>query len=374
MKKIWILIVIIIVALLIIFFTTQTKREPCEIKVGVVLSLTGVMAPYGENAKNGVQLAVDEINEKGGIKGKKMRIIYEDDQSDPKMAVSATQKLITQDKVKGVVGFIGSSLLLASAPLFNENEVVLVSPGASSPEIRDAGEYIFRTRASGRLEAISLAEYAVQKLGLKNLAVLYVNNDYGLSWLKKFSEKTEQLLGKIVAKEAYDQGSKDLRSQISKIKASNPDGLLVLGYLDEIAVALRQVKELALNIQILTTVGIQDKKIFNLAPYSTEGVIYSTVDYDPINNAASKKFDEEYSQKYGRSSDVFAANAYDALHLIVKAIANVGNDGEKIKNYLLTIKDYPGAGGTLTFDEKGDVIKPVKIKKIIGEEFREIND
>lgn len=360
------------VLLLIIFSLpacSKKQPEPKEIKIGVILSLTGTIAPYGQSALQGVKLAVSEINEKGGINNQRLEIILEDDQSEPKVAVSAVRKLIFQDKVPAVIGFIGSSLLLATAPIFEENKTVLISPGASSPQIREAGEFIFRTRASGRLEAVTLAKYAVENLGCKNIAVLYVNNDYGLSWLDYFSSQTMSSGGHIVKKEAFDPGARDLRSQLSLIKASNAACLLILGYLDEIAVALRQVTELGLNLKILTTVGIQDEKIFELVGNIAEGIYFCAVDYDPADNPVSKAFDKAYSQRFHEPSNIFAANAYDAVNLLAKAIDQVGTDCNEIRRYLLSIRDYDGAGGTLSFDEEGDVIKPVKMKKIQREQF-----
>lgn len=363
-------------ALLALFYLPScSKKQPeaKEIKIGVILSLTGTIAPYGESALQGVKLAVSEINEKGGISNQRLEIIIEDDQSEPKIAVSAVRKLVFQDKVPAVVGFIGSSLLLATAPIFEKNQTVLISPGASSPQIREAGEFIFRTRASGRIEAVTLAKYAVENLGCKNIAVLYVNNDYGLSWLDYFSSQTVFFGGHIVKKEAFDQGARDLRSQLSLVKNSNATCLLILGYLDEIAVALRQVAELGLNLKILTTVGIQDKKIFELVSNSAEGVYFCAVDYDPADNPISKAFDKAYMQMFHEPSNIFAANAYDAVNLLANTLGQVGTDGNKIKSYLLSIRDYDGAGGKLSFDEKGDVIKPVKMKQIQGEKFVTIN-
>lgn len=346
------------------------KKEKESIKVGVVLSLTGVIAPYGQNALNGLELAVSELNEKNGIDGKKVEIIIEDDNSDPKTATLAVQKLITQNKIKVAIGFIGSSQLLASAPLFEKNKVILISPGASSPQIRDAGEYIFRTRASGDLEARTLARFAVNKLDCKSIAVLYVNNDYGLSWMKTFRDEAISLGGKIVAMEAFLQNSNDLRSQLSAIKIANPSCLLILGYLNEIALSLRQSTELGLNVTKLTTVGIQDKQIFVLAKESAQNVYFATIDYD-LNNPDTFAFDKKYNNKFGKPSDIFAANSYDAMNIIARAIASVGLYPNKIQNYLLSLRDYPGVGGKISFDENGDVIKSVKIKQVKGNDFIE---
>jgi len=362
-------VVLVCVSAIALLVWHQRTPEPGSIRIGALLELTGPIAPYAQSAKRGLELAASQINENGGIAGRSLDIIFEDCQSEPRVATLAANKVIFQDKVHAVVGFIGSSLLLAAAPLFNENHIVLISPGASSPQIREAGDFIFRTRASGRLEAETLAEYAIKDLNLRETAVLYVNNDYGLSWLKAFGERTSSLGGKVVAQEAFDQGANDMRTQLTKIKASGAKCLLILGYLDEIAVGLRQSVELGLNMQILTTVGVQNERIFELAGESVQGVIYSAADYDPVANPASQRFDRAYKARFGVSSDEYAANAYDALNLLAKAIGAVGADGQKIMSFLLKVKEYPGAGGTLSFDEKGDVVKPVLVKKVQGTDF-----
>ena len=352
---------------------TKPSAPPAPIRIGAILSLTGPMAPYGQNAKRGMDLAVAEVNRDGGVGGRPLEVLFEDAQSEPRAATLAARKLIHQDKVPAVIGFIGSSLLLASAPIFNENHVVLVSPGASSPEIRDAGEYVFRTRASGRLEAHALADYATKKLECGRIAILYVNNEYGTSWRDTFVSRTEATDGQIGIVEAFAQGATNLRTQLSKIKASSPGCVLILGYFDEIVLAIRQARELDLTSTILTTVGIQDERVFDMLGSDAEGVLFCAVDYDPTQNEASKRFDEAYQAAYGRSSDIFAANAYDAVHLICDGIAKRSATGKEIKAYLLSLGDYPGAGGTLRFDDAGDEVKPVSMKKIENRRFSPIN-
>ncbi len=371
-RKVWVgisLVVIVILGFIVSSYLFRQEQGQEPLRIGAALSLTGAIAPYGRSAQRGIELAVSEINDHGGINGQRLKIILEDCQSEPRPATLAVQKLISQDKVPAVVGFIGSSLLLATAPLFNENHVVLISPGASSPGIREAGDFVFRTRASGRLEAITLARYANKNLNCRKTGVLYVNNTYGLSWLESFSECTTSLGGEIVAKEGFQQGSTDLRAQLSKIKTSDPSCLLILGYLDEIALALRQSTQLGLVVPILTTVGIQDNKIFELAGKTAQRVVFSAVDYDPSTNPVSKRFDKAYSATFGQPSNIFAANAYDAVQLLANAIKKVGINGDRIRQYLLSIENYPGAGGTLSFDQKGDVIKPVHMKKVEGNKF-----
>jgi len=368
-KSIWLvsLIAILIVALLLWAITREGSAS--DVKIGCVLSLSGTIAPYGESARKGVEIAASEINAKGGIGGRRLTVVFEDDRSEVTPAVSAVRKLIFQDKTPAIVGFIGSSLLLAAAPIIEETSTILISPGASSPQIRDAGEFIFRTRASGHLEAVTLAKYAVERLGHKHLAVLYVNNDYGLSWLDSFGSQTLLSGGKIVAKEAFGQGANDVRTQLSKVKSANPTCLLILGYFDEIIVAVRQATELGLTVQLLTTIGIQDKKVFDLLGKAAEGIYFSAVDYDPANNPQSKAFDEAYVARFGEPSNIFAADAYDATLLIADAFSTVGTDGDRVRQYLLSMKGFKGAGGTRSFDEKGDVVKPVTMKRIENGQF-----
>jgi len=182
-------IISILLASLMVFSFGCAKKEEKEIKIGVILPLTGDAAKYGQSAKKGMKLAVDEINNKGGINNQRVILIIEDSQGQVKNGVSAFNKLITIDKVPIVVGELLSSITLAIAPIANEKKIIVLSPASTAPKITEAGDYIFRNVASDIVEGQIMAEYAFNKLQYKKIAILYINNDYGDGLRNSFKQK-----------------------------------------------------------------------------------------------------------------------------------------------------------------------------------------
>lgn len=371
MKKVWIAIIIIaVVALAIALVVTQTKKEPQEIKIGVIASLTGPIAPYGERLKEGAELAVEEINKGRGINGKPIKLIIEDDKSNPNDAVFAMRKLIDVDKVPVVIGLIGSSPAMAVAPIAQEKRVVLLSTGASTPDYTNTGDYCFRNRPSAAQEVRKMAEVAFNAMNAKNIAILYVNNDYGKSYKDVFMNRFRELGGEIPLIESFDQGSTDMRTQLAKVKAVLIDALYLVGQAVENAHLVRQEKELGIKTQILATIGVEAGNFLQIAGDAAEGIIYTAASYDPENQDPNVKYFEDlYRAKYTKPGDLFAATAYDAIHILANVIMKEGYSSENIKNGLYGIKDYPGASGMTTFDRNGDVIKPIAVKKIKNGKF-----
>jgi len=272
MKKLWIGIgIVVVVALAIVLIVTQTKKEPEEIKIGVLTTLTGASARYGQSALNGIQMAVEEINTKGGIKGKQIKLIIEDDGSESSRAVSAFRKLANIDKVPVIIGPISSSAAMACSPVANKLKVVLFSPSAATPAFTSPNDYTFRNRVSAEFEIAELAEVAYQKLHLRKVAILYVNNDYGLGNKEYFEKAFKDVGGNIVLIETFDEGATDLRSQLTKIKEreSEIDAIFVVGQGSEGGYALRQASELAIKTQFLSTISIQRADVLQLRrPFS----------------------------------------------------------------------------------------------------------
>jgi len=371
MKKIWVgVVILIIAALAILLVVTQTKREPEEIKIGILYSQTGSLAPYGEKALRGIRIAIDEINQKGGIDGKKIRIIVEDAKSNPKDSVSAFQKLVTVDKVPVIIGPIASSLALACAPLANQKKVVLFSTGASALDYTSPNDFTFRNWPTAKLLAQRIADIAYSIMGLRKIAILYINNDMGISYKLAFINRFEELGGKIVAIQSFEQDDRDMRTQLAKIKIFTPEAIYLLGHAFEIAQALKQIREIGIKAQILSNIGIEDPKVIEIAGEAANGVIYTTSSYNPKeHNPRIRNYEEEYLRRYGEHSDAFAATAYDAVYIIKEAIEKGGYSSKGIKEALFKIKNFPGITGITSFDENGDVIKEVAIKKIKGREF-----
>ena len=361
------LLLCVLSALLVI--SGCSKKEPREIRIGAVLPLTGSAAVWGQNAKMGLEIALEEVNAAGGPQGKKVKIIYEDSQSEPTKAVSALQKLISTDRVPVVIGDIASSCVLAMAPIAEKAHVVLLSPGASNPDISEAGDYIFRNWQSDALEGEVDGCFAYDRLGSRKAAIIFVSNAYGTGLKTVFKGTFERQGGKIVATEAFDQGATDVRSQLNKVASANPDLIYMPGYPPEMAITLRQAKEMGINTQFLSVQAFDDPKIIDTAKDAAEGVIFSVPKppspSDPIVSSFRKKYKTRFQTEPGVCSDT----GYDALKIIVWAMNTTGFSAQDVQQQLLKMKDFHGAAGLTSFDENGDVIKPFVFKKVVNGQF-----
>ncbi len=358
-------VISILVASLMIFSFGCAKKEEKEIKIGVILPLTGSLSKYGEWSQTAIEIARDEINSQGGIKNRKIQLLIEDSRSDPKEAVAAFTKLVNVNKVPIIIGFIGSSEALACAPIANQTKTVLFSTVAASPDLTNAGDYVFRERVSGTMEVKEIAKFAYDKLNLRNMAVLAINTDYGISYKNIFVETFENLSGKIHLTENFDQGETDFRTHLTKLKRIKKlDGVYLPTHITEGANILKQAKEIGLRTQFLASNAIEGPELFQIAGDAAEGLIITAPWYDPNSPESNiRKFDEEFYKRRGMHSEMFGAHAYDTLKITALVIQTNGYFAESIKNGLYNVKNYIGVSGITTFDNNGDVIKPIAIKK-----------
>ncbi len=373
-KNIWIILIIIITIIiltnLLIFRTGYTiKQEDSKkvIKIGSIASLTGETGWYGQRVKEGIDLAVEDINSQGGINNKKLEIIYEDSQCDQKQGVSAAQKLINFNHMNIIIGPTCSSVALSVAPITEENKVILITPIASTPKLSYAGDYVFRTKVSGALHGIKMAEFSYNKLNARTASILYINKDNGVGYKDSFNKKFKELGGEIISIDSYEKGEKDFRIQLTKIKHFNPDVFYLAGQASE--KAIKQASELDLNIQIVSAV-IGNNELLEIAGDAAEGLYYTESSFDIDDSfRTTQEYQEKYKNKYGKISEIHAANAYDAVILISQAIEKCNENTSCIRDYLYSIKDYKGVSGIISFDENGDVDKLLIIKTVKNQEF-----
>lgn len=364
MKKltIWIIAVLLAVGGIVYFATRGSQGS--QLKVGVLTTLTGESAKYGRSALNGIRMAADNINANGGIDGKQVRLVVEDDGSDPGIAVTAFTKLATIDKVPVIIGPISSSAAMACSPVANHLKVVLFSPSAATPEFSSFNDFTFRNRVSSEFEIVKLAEYAYHTLALRSVAILYVNNDYGLGNMHTFETEFERLGGIVPKIQTFQEGSVDLRAQLTQIKSSHPDGIFLVGQGTEGGYALRQARELGIGCRFLSTITIERADVLRIAGNAANGVVFTAPYYAPDSSTKGAKFENEYKKLYGYGSDMFAGNGYDAMYIVAKAIENGGYSSVGIKRALFEIKDFTGVTGKTSFDSSGDVEKPESLMEI----------
>lgn len=362
-RNLWIIIgAVIVIAAIVIGIRLAQKPAPKEqvIKIGSVLSLTGSASVWGQKSKNGVELAVKHLAEKGI----KVDVIFEDAASESKTAVSALNKLLAQG-IKYIVGDISSGNVLAMAPIAERNKVVLISPGASNPDISKAGDFIFRTWQSDALEARYDAEYAFKVLNWKDVCIVYIQNAYGEGLKEAFKK---HFLGKIVLEESFSQGQSSFRDLIIKLKKIKVDGIYLPGYPEEMGLFLKQLREQGVLTPILSTQAFDDPIVLKRAGSAAEGVIFSVPEPPDPSNPVVQRFRKDYKRFYGEEPGVTADAAYDAVMILVETIRKVGDDPEKVKNALYSI-DLNGASGRIKFDENGDLIKNFVFKIVRNGQF-----
>jgi branched-chain amino acid transport system substrate-binding protein len=363
-------VISILIVSLMIFAFGCAKKEEKEIKIGAILPLTGDNASYGTAIQKGIELGLEEINKVNGINGKKLTILFEDDQADPQKSVAAYKKLTSVDKVPMILGGVFSASTLAIAPLAEKDKVVLLSPTSSAVEITQAGDYIFRIYPSDAYDGIFLADFTVKELKAKTASILYMQVASISAITKVFREQFEANGGKLLDVLGYNEGESDFRSQISKIKKSNPDIVFIPSYLKETAVQLKQMKELGLNKPLLAVSSFNDPKIFELAGNAAEGVIFSTPVFDPEGKASAiVKFLDSFAAKYNEKPNIWAGYGYDVVRIAALAMEKGDAKADKIKDALYSIKNFPGVTGSTSFDKNGDVNKELKIMAAKSNKF-----
>ncbi len=358
MKKI---VYYLIIGFLLVSCNQGNKNK---IRIGVIAPLTGGAAIYGQAIKNGINLAYSESTIKD-----KVELIYEDNKGETKMGVSAMNKLVNSN-VDIVIGGAMSSIAFAIAPISKAYKIPLLSPGGSSPKLDNAGKYFFRLWPSDTYDGKIMGELVTKRLSIKNIAVFYVNLEYGVGIKNVFEKTVIKNGGKIVYSDAYSQGATDFRSQLQKIKESNAKALFLPGYFAELSIILKQMKEMNMKIQILGTSSFHDKKLLDLDGDILEGAIFSFPSFD-LNSKDTiiKKFSQRFFNKYKIKADIWAALGYDCYKVIEKTILNGATGPESIKNELYKIEDFPGVAGTFSFDKNGNVLKKLSILIIKNKKF-----
>lgn len=340
--------------------TTQTQAVPEKtagetVKIGGILPLSGDGAAYGEPLQKVAQIALDEVNAKGGVQGKKLEIIWEDGKCNGNDAAIAANKLINIDKVKVIYGGFCSSETLAVAPIAEAAKVVVLSPGSSSPDITNAGQYIFRNYPSDATQGKVLAEGAKEK-GFKKVGILSEQNDYTLGIQRVFEAKFKELGGEIVTS-TYLPDDTDFRTSLLKLKSEGVDALLVDPQTPAKAdLIFKQLEEMKWEVKLMgndVVAGYQD--LISKYAKLVEGMVVAEFTYDK-ENPAFKKLAEKFKEVAGKELPygTYASTCYDAVYILQEALEKSGNDAEAIKTYLAGIKDRKGLGGSLTFDENGD--------------------
>lgn len=349
-----------------VFAGCGSKESGDTIKVGANFELTGNVANYGNATIEGLQLAIDEANEAGGINGKKIELVSVDDKSEAAESINAATKLISDDDVKIIVGPATTGLVLAETQTATDAKVPIIAPCATSPEATvENGKvkpYVFRSCFIDPQQGEVMATFAAKDLKAKT-AVIYVDNssDYSKSLAKVFKEKFEAAGGKIIMEEAFLQKDQDFKATLTKLKTANADVMFVPAYYEEVGKIVKQAREMGINSAILGTDGWDDTKVVDIAGADALNNTFFSTHYSE-KDAEVQGFIEAYKKKYNRAPNVFAALGYDAGKMLVDALKRAGSgDTEKIREALEATKDLKVGTGTISMDKNHNPIKTAVI-------------
>ena len=337
-----------------------------EIVIGEYGSLTGPQATFGISTKNGVDMAIDEVNARGGVLGRQVRVIVEDDQGRPEEAQTVVTKLITSDRVVAVLGEVASSRTLAAAPVAQQNQIPMITPSSTNPAVTEVGDYIFRVCFIDPFQGLVMAKFAANTLKITNVAVLTdVKNDYSVGLADVFVEEFGKLGGTIVANESYSEGDTDFSAQLTAIRARNPQAIFVPGYYTEVGLIARQAKSLGLNVPLLGGDGWDSPSLIEIGGEALNGSYFSN--HYSVEDPSPKiqKFVTDYRARFGETPDALAGLGYDAALLLFDAIERAGStEGPAIRDALAQTQNWPGMTGTITLDANRNAVKPAVVLEI----------
>jgi branched-chain amino acid transport system substrate-binding protein len=354
-------ILILLISLAMIGCDKSKVSKEAGIKIGAILPLSGDAALYGNNDREGIDLAVELVNSKGGINGNKIEILYEDSKADAKTGVSAVNKLANSN-ISAFIDNAISTVTLAVLPIATEKKIVVLSTGATNPSLSGASPYFYRIWNSDAEEGVFAAKACKEKLSLKKISVVYINNDYGKGLKEVFTKEYANLGGQIVSEETYEKGDKNFKSVLSKIKQGNPEAIYLVGYASETGIIAKQIKELQISAKIVGTVAMEDPVFLKLAGKASEGVAY--VFPKSAEGQVVNEFKEQFKKKYGKDPGLLCDAGYDAANLIIEAYRKGAKSSDDIRKVFTELKGFSGASGEITFDAKGDVHKPMVLKVV----------
>jgi branched-chain amino acid transport system substrate-binding protein len=336
-----------------------------EIVIGMYGSLTGDGASFGISSKEGHELAIEEINNAGGLLGgRKFRMIIEDDQSKPEEASNAVTKLITQDKVVAVLGEVASRRSLAAAPIAQRYQIPMITPASTNERVTAVGDYIFRVCFIDPFQGEVLAKFAYNDLKVRRVAILKdIQQDYSVGLTDSITKHLTSLGAEVLPAISYTTGDADFKAVLTQVRSQKPDAVFVTGYYPEAAIIVRQARELGMTMPMLGGDGWVGDAIKNGRDALKNTYIsnhYSADNPDPI----VQNFVTSYRAKFGKEPDAMAALAYDAVKVLADAMNRAqSTEGPKVRDALASA-DVPGVTGRLKMNPQRNVDKPAVIQEV----------
>jgi branched-chain amino acid transport system substrate-binding protein len=352
--------------LLLLASACVQKQAGNTIRIGVFMSLTGSTANFGISSVNGIKMAADEINAQGGINGKQIELLVQDDRSDASEAATIVTKFVTQDQVQAILGEVASSRSIAAAPIAQKAKIPMLSPSSTNPEVTRKGDFIFRTCFIDPVQGKAIGEFAAKNLNAKRAGILIDRkNDYSVGLAQFIRETFTKNGGQIVVEQSYQEGDTDFNGQLTSIKAGSPDVVFVPGYYADVGLIAQQAKKLGINAPLVGGDGWDSQQLYQIGGQALVGSYfsnhYSVDDPDP----AVQKFVNNYKKLYNQVPDALAATAYDAALIMFDAIKRANStDGTAIRDALAKTTNFPGVTGNVTINAERNADKPIVMIKI----------
>ncbi len=342
------------------------------IKVGEFASLTGKEATFGTSSHEGTELAFEEINAAGGVLGKKIELLTEDNQTKASESKNIVNKLIHRDGVVAILGEVASGRSLEAAPIAQDAKIPMISPASTNPAVTVTGDYIFRICFIDPFQGTVMANFVTKTLKAKKVAVLTdAKSDYSKGLAKYFKEQFAKNGGAIVSELDYNGGDKDFKGQLTSIKSAAPDAVFLPGYYNDVALVAIQAKELGLATPLFGGDGWESESLLQVGKDAVEGHYFSTHCSPEDTSPKMTAFVAAYKKKYNKTPDAMAALGYDSAYVLAEAMKRAGTtEGPKLRDAIAATKDFEGVTGKFSLDAKRDAVKSAAILQIKNGKFK----
>jgi branched-chain amino acid transport system substrate-binding protein len=351
-------------------------KETNDIRIGVNAEITGSKPTVGDSCKKAAELLAARVNAAGGLKvGDKkypVTLFIEDNEDKPESAAAMAKKLISQDNVLAIIGPNASGNAIPAARICEDAKVIMITPWSTNPKTTEHLKYVFRACFLDDFQGEVMAKFARDNMKAKTAAVLYdVASEYNKGIAEFFKKSFEKMGGQVVAFESYTKDDKDFSSQLTEIKAANPDVLFLPNYYNEVPLQAQQARRLGITCPLIGSDSWGSSELLSLGGKDLEGGFFSTHYAPDIATPKAHEFIKDYEAKYGKKPDDVAALTYDSGQLLLAAIAKAGSlDRQKVRDALATISEFEGVTGTMKFSGTGDPVKSAVIIQIKDGKFK----
>ena len=350
---------------------SATDKEG-KLTIAMVTSLSNYAAPYGVSHQNGLELALAEINKAGGVKSQKIELLTYDDEGDPRQAAAGAQKFADMQNVLAIAGSCLSSNTLAMVPITDRAKIPHTAVSSSSQKLSGMSKYFFRMAIQDDKVGGLMVDLSQDKFKPKKIALLYLNNDYGKGLLASIEPQVKKYGVTLTSAQTYRATDKDYSALLTKVKAEMPDVLLIGSTYNDGGLIVKQAREMGLMMPIVGPTGLYNPQYMEIAGKAVANTYFLGVFVPNNPDPKVQEFVKKYKGKYGIEPDTFAALAYDQGYVLKDAMDKAAAKGAITRESLreaMAASSYKGITGTVTFDAKGDWVRPYLLVTIKDREF-----